>query len=405
MSAMQTFVRIVPIALILLAGCDDFTGWRTEQAPGPVVAEQKPESSPPAEEVSDPHQEETIEQVLEFVGRLNQASEPTEQPAPPQEPAVVSAAEHQPVRATALVNRPLDVNDAADPVGEAPQPPPPPQPAMPVIESVFILTPLGADLAEAGPETTQTTNSPLSATDPPPSQVSLEELIAALGKRAEEHPEDTVAQWELRLLRLAVGDDQAARKPPGDTSGEYAELLGKLIEAIIATRDALESPLTASAAALEAVEALEVPLRERSDLQIPTVALCTRVQTFGVYDQMPGSALLANRANRAIVYTEIGNFLSEKTTDGRHRTVLSNELEVLTPDGRSVWRREEPNIVDLSRRRRHDFFLAQMITLPETLGPGEYVLKVSVQDELSGKSNQAVHRFSIGSSSVAQGLR
>ena len=192
MSAMQTFVRIVPVALILSAGCDDFTGWRTEQAPGPAVAEQKPEPSPSAEEVSDPHQEETIEQVLEFVGRLNQTSEPIERPTPSQEPAVASAAEHQPARSTALVNRPLDVNDAADLVGEAPQPPPPPQPAMPVIESVFIPTQLAADLAEAGPEMTQTTNSPLSATEPPPGQISLDELIAALGKRVEEHPEDTV---------------------------------------------------------------------------------------------------------------------------------------------------------------------------------------------------------------------
>ena len=107
MSAMQTFVRIVPVALILSAGCDDFTGWRTEQAPGPAVAEQKPEPSPSAEEVSDPHQEETIEQVLEFVGRLNQTSEPIERPTPSQEPAVASAAEHQPARSTALVNRPL----------------------------------------------------------------------------------------------------------------------------------------------------------------------------------------------------------------------------------------------------------------------------------------------------------
>ena len=61
--------------------------------------------------------------------------------------------------------------------------------------------------------------------------------------------------------------------------------------------------------------------------------------------------------------------------------------------------------MDLSRQRRHDFFLAQMITLPDTLGPGEYVLKVSIQDELSGKSNQAIHRFSIGSSPVALGSR
>jgi len=78
---------------------------------------------------------------------------------------------------------------------------------------------------------------------------------------------------------------------------------------------------------------------------------------------------------------------------------------VLTPDGRSVWQHQEPDIVDTSRQRRNDFFLAQMVALPATLEPGEYVLKVSVQDELSGKSNQAIHRFSVGTASIAGALR
>ena len=74
---------------------------------------------------------------------------------------------------------------------------------------------------------------------------------------------------------------------------------------------------------------------------------------------------------------------------------------MLTASGQSLWRHDEPEIIDLSRQQREDFFLAQMITLPATLGPGEYVLKVTIQDALSGKSNQAILPFTLGSTSVA----
>ncbi|MHC4234265.1 MAG: hypothetical protein ACYSUQ_04035 [Planctomycetota bacterium] len=423
MSPGAKFARMGPVLLIALAGCSDLAGWPTKQSPRRVVA--KPQPAPPTIASSqsaegethpgDPHREETIDQVLAFVDRLGQTAEPeANSDAQEQATAAPESGSDRGLQSprpgpgdwsAARVNRPLDVNVASDQVSDPAPPQDTPPLAAPVIESVFIPTARGVDLAEADPQTKRTTNSPLSATDPPMGRISVEQWIEALTERTGEHPEDTLAQWELRLLQLAVGDDQAARTPPADTTGEYGALLGKLIDTVIATREALLNPVTASDAALETVEALQTTLQEQSDLRIPTVALCTRVQTFGVYEEMAGDAFVANRANRAIVYLEIGNFMSEQTSDGHHRTVLSDDLEVLTPDGRSVWRHEEPSIVDVSRQRRHDFFLAQMITLPGTLGPGEYVLKVSVQDELSGKSNQAIHRFSILSSSVAQASR
>ena len=80
---------------------------------------------------------------------------------------------------------------------------------------------------------------------------------------------------------------------------------------------------------------------------------------------------------------------------------MSRRQLTSSASGQSVWRHEEPEIVDVCRQQREDFFLAQMVTLPGTLGPGEYVLKVTVQDALSGKSNQAMLRFTLNSTSLA----
>ena len=49
-----------------------------------------------------------------------------------------------------------------------------------------------------------------------------------------------------------------------------------------------------------------------------------------------------------------------------------------------MWVREEPEVEDVCRRRRADFFLAQRVSFPPTLPAGDYVLKVTITDKLSG---------------------
>ncbi|MCH7814347.1 MAG: hypothetical protein IID40_10045 [Planctomycetes bacterium] len=403
--------------LLATAGCNDQHGWWNLQSPEPAVAEAQPAEPTPIEpalvEAEDPHRQETIDQVLDFVARLDQTDADTNGSSEEQtetsvniarQVAAIDAGSASPTpKSESAVNMPLEVGTHPAVDAETPEPAGPAPPALPVLEAVFIRHAL-ADGTSNEPQAStpsRTTNSPLAASDPPRGTMNIDELLEVLGKRVRANPEDVTAQWELGLLQLAVGDEQAARDLPRGGAGEFSELLTRALETMMAVRAALEHPITQSEAALLAVSALHTTLRERGDLLIPTVALCTRVQTFGVYDEMADGALLPNRANRAIVYIEAANFFSERTPEGQYRTVLSNQLEVLTPQGQSLWQRQEPSIVDLSRQRRTDFFVAQLITLPDTLGAGEYVLKVTLQDELSGRSNQAIHRFSIGASSTS----
>ena len=76
------------------------------------------------------------------------------------------------------------------------------------------------------------------------------------------------------------------------------DLPRSIVDVIIATRDVLENPVLSAESALEAATALQTSLSEQADLQIPTVALCTRVQTFGVYDEMPAAALVPGQVLR-----------------------------------------------------------------------------------------------------------
>ena len=71
------------------------------------------------------------------------------------------------------------------------------------------------------------------------------------------------------------------------------------------------------------MNALRSQLIRDAELQIPKVALCTKVSTFGVYDVMDPGMLVPYRANRAIVYCEVKNFLADQTESDTWRVDLS----------------------------------------------------------------------------------
>ncbi len=407
--------------LLTVAGCTEWRQWQEgmRQQQGPPVAAADPAPRPLASpvEAATPaavpgaQQAETVAQVLDFVERLNVAAAEEQQAAVSESAPGDSARQTEPAaeprgQAKITANVAADVTDPAaqDPDGlvvpgtsrelQLARMPPP------VLEALIIRGDGVVLPSETDEEAASIANAPAS-TDAPQREVTLADRIAALRERVAVAPEDVAARWELLLLQLADGNQDAAGPAPEGTADRATSVLGELRDVIVAVRDSLENPVVAADRALEAANALRATFSEQADLQIPAVALCTRVQTFGVYDEMPAAALVPGRPNRTIVYVEIANFMSEQTPEGQYRTLLSGELEVLTADGAPVWRHEQPDIVDVSRQRRNDFFLAQVITLPATLGVGDYVLKVTMEDELSGKSNQAIHSFSLGTPGVA----
>lgn len=123
-------------------------------------------------------------------------------------------------------------------------------------------------------------------------------------------------------------------------------------------------------------------LRTRADLTIPTLALCSRVAGYGIYDPM-GTTFRAGQETPVILYCEVENFASVQNDKLMWQTRLSQEAVLFTDGGARVWMDKGDVPVDLSRNRRHDFYVFKRLTLPKTLGPGRYVLKVTIVDQQS----------------------
>lgn len=223
----------------------------------------------------------------------------------------------------------------------------------------------------------------------------IDDYVAWLEARVAESPQDIDARWRLAFQQLALGRNRNVVEAIAGADEATAERMQQVFDLIAALRHAAEDPANGSTKALATLDALRLRLADQADLRVPAVEFCTRVAAFGVYDALPDAQLLPFQSNRVIVYLEVDNFSSRHIEDQPWRTVLASRMEVLTADGQSLWTHHEPEIEDLSHRRRRDFFLAQLITLPPSLGPGDYVFKVSVEDVQAAKVAEAVRPFTI----------
>ncbi|MEK6676220.1 MAG: hypothetical protein AABZ47_11280 [Planctomycetota bacterium] len=256
--------------------------------------------------------------------------------------------------------------------------------AIPSISGVTVRVPESPTSRNAGVADKVSVNQPVgvvleSASD------SLDQLLKSLAEKVA-LGEEFDAEWQLRLHQLAMRRDLEAQQVSNHVSEETRRVMQTLFDLIVTIRGASRGSLSNGGRVLPKIDALREVFAGSSDPVVSTIALCKRVVTFGVYDEIPPEDLQAGKALQAIVYCEIGQVRSENGEDGRFRSRLSSRAELLTSDGQSVWQKEEGEIEDVCRKKRTDFFLAQRIVFPATLKPGEYVLKVLVEDKLSGRA-------------------
>ncbi len=385
-----------------MPGCATFrTKPSAPSSPPTAGGEPAPAATPPVEK-----EQETLAAVEEFLARTQRyrlGSSPTS-PAGA-DSADASAARTEPSGAAAQADHappPPDQAFANTQVALPEASPPKPTLAIPAVQSVAVRWAGPSSSNAVSPGSANSTNAPLDA-QPADGAGSVDRLLVQLRNQVAAK-KDFEAEWQLRLVELAFERDAQAMDVSPHLGERARTMLTGLMQAGAAIRNAARDPLLTGEEAIARVDQLREAVTDQADPVVSAVALCRKVITFGAYEEMPREDFVAGRTTQTIVYSEIANLRAEKTAEGLFQTRLGTRLEVLTVDGKSVWQREEPEIVDTCRRRRSDFFIAERITLPPTLPAGDYVLKVFVEDKLSSKADEASHPFSISAPiSVAKG--
>lgn len=374
------------------------------EEPIPPVAEA------PNEEESKTQEQKTLAAVEEFLARTQEyrvvpkleVAKSQTKPAPASAESVqVSKSSQAPppptnqaaLKDAAYANSQISIADSTVPA--TPQ-------AIPAIESVTIRGPASKPVTSSIQESSRLTNNPLELASAPRNDAA-ETLVNSL-KNEFGAKNDSETEWQLRALLLALGrvDEAGAvsEKGPPDLKG----ILPAWVTASAEIRNLLRGREHDVDVALGRVDELRSLLASRSQPRVKNVAMCRKVITYGSYEEMAAEDFVSGRSIQTIVYAEIENLRTISDSGGIFETKLSTCLELMTTDGKSMWQREEPEVVDRCRHPRRDFFVAQRVTFPPTLPVGDYVLKFRVEDQTSGLISEASASFSVRSPiSVAKG--
>ncbi len=272
-----------------------------------------------------------------------------------------------------------DPDPAPEPVSPAkPAPVPPP------VESPAPETPLPSETVE--PEITSTDPpspsvpkvapeipdvEPRAATTPEEQwREGLERLHALARAESDESADDPDAsRWAIRERWLTLLDETTAEITTGGDPSLWTTVLMTLAESC---EDGPPTDLHAAASVLEA----EAPL------EIDVLQLCRRVQGFGNYE--PVDATHCRAGEPLILYCEMLGL--HYVPDGDlFRSRLESSVEILPDDADTpIWEHVLGVAEDTCRRRRRDYYVNYRLTLPESLPPGSYQLRMIQQDVLGG---------------------
>jgi hypothetical protein len=192
---------------------------------------------------------------------------------------------------------------------------------------------------------------PSRPSDPPrradPWQEGLERLVGIADDRAEEAHSETRSLWTLRasvLNWLAAPDPETAAR----------------IRTAITT------------------------LEDQLPFEITALQLCRKVKGFGDYDPIEPAACRPGHA--VIVYCEMTGM--RYASDGpSFRSRLESRVEIRAAGGGApVWGGVLGTADDVCRRRRRDFYVNYRVTIPESIAPGSYELRLIEDDLVGGQS-------------------
>jgi hypothetical protein len=258
--------------------------------------------------------------------------------------------------------------------------PPPPAVAQPP-------TLLSVNVAPSRSAVSDTESTPGAAAN----QAQARDLAASLREFVARMPADAnhgslVEEVDARLLQALAGEAGAARSPLKYADPAQARLIEGMIDLVLALRDNPDASQLEQAR--NRLDRLQSTIREVSDLTIPTLALCTRVEGFGRYDELENAEFAAGARNEFVAYCELRNFASRQEPTGEYRSEFSLRLEVRNRLGDLVHQFASEDIVDRCRSPRTDCFIAPLVRLPAGLAAGEYVVKVTLIDKIGQKVAQ-----------------
>jgi hypothetical protein len=216
------------------------------------------------------------------------------------------------------------------------------------------------------------------------------DVEAGVAKNLKDNGRELWAQLDYQLLQFLKDKPTPQLDVMAKLSNEDRELIASVMDALTNFRNALRADNNMlMSRKVRPILDLADRVRAQADLVIPTLALCTKVDGFGIYEPIEPARFTAMKPHEIIVYCEVENFASQQNEKKMWETKLSQEVVLYTETGLPVWQDKTESIPDLARNRRHDFFVVKKTKFPPNITLGRYLLKVTIVDQQASRVAEA----------------
>lgn len=228
----------------------------------------------------------------------------------------------------------------------------------------------------------------------------LEEEIANWPRKPSGKP-DHPAEWrqrqtDLRLLYMIAGRSAESVRIIESLPEEEQEYWQSLMLSINGYRMPGEdsSRVEQLTESLEHLRTAARRLQPLSQLSLRRMMLCDRIDGFGNVAAFPTSNF--EPGQRILVYSELQNFRSELTADGKYRSEFAAVIEFMREgDDEVVETIRVSHIEDVCDTERTDYFVSFELTLPAL--EGKYVMRLRLRDQLSLRTAESSLEFTVRS--------
>jgi hypothetical protein len=229
----------------------------------------------------------------------------------------------------------------------------------------------------------------------------LQQLLATrdvvekeLARFEHDEADDTRLRAYLRLLNVIANRREQAVEPIDGLSADEQEFWKHLSYSLLISLDAdgMHASSRRAALALRDLRLATDHLASISTLDVRGLAFCNRVESYGRFTEFKSYTFAPG--DEVLLYVEVDNFAVEQQGD-EFETELQGEYDILDEQGIRVTNVVLPRDKQLCRNRRRDYFIAYRLYLPDDIRPGEYSLRLTIEDVKGKKSNQAAIDFRI----------
>jgi hypothetical protein len=213
------------------------------------------------------------------------------------------------------------------------------------------------------------------------------ELVKAPNEKDKGKRDDyLLRQAQLRLMYLVAQRNQDALTVIPDVEPTQQEFWQQIIWAMSNSLDTAQTPDVSERAArtIPRLTAALRKMREEAPLAIKNMAFCRKISYFGNYERFPRDEFTPGY--EVLLYTEIDNFVTAPTDDGEYRTSLKSLIEIVDSEGKVVWTKSFPSSTeDICKNPRRDYFQNYHFHIPDDLQPGNFSLRLTIEDEIGNK--------------------